>query len=731
MSAVQYIRIRSIDIILWLALLISLVRIFTCYISWGSVLLMFLLFAWALYKSPRFKLTYLDIVVSIVLLYELILPFTSVNPYPGYTYAMMSFYLWAFYFICRLCIRSISQLRRVLFFLSIVIFCISLVAIISFVQFRAKVLNAGFSSLYEFRFLLTPWGNTINLWTTFLIVFMGIVVQTFLVYRKKIMQQVFLALVFCSLMWNGLASFSRTLYVLLCVTLVLLLLGSFIWTNKARLGVLFGASVMTIAVFCVVNGSKDLLTTLSLNTTISQQRSTSSRLHTYTLAEHAIKDHLIFGVGNGNYTLAVNNDLYENDDISYTNFASSGYLQLLIEKGIVGVIVWFVFFVILLGGLIRCRTIPAYWAIMAIGLLLLKEVTFAVFLDFPGLQCWLFLPVLGVLNISNREAYVIELHKPILGYVYVVILMIFLTFYALFVAQRVKYAYADNVIANVEAGLDDKDKYISLDLRTVPYLINRAGLLWGQVLTPDDSLTQYVTADLKQAIASNPLDNIPLFNLALLYLSKDELTKSADILQPLVSKCPDNSLFRIGLAKLFYKQGDTVGSATQYGQAILLNPRILDDSEWTRLSQTHPKLFRYICAQLHVLVRKDTDNPIQMAKNGKIFLSLGDTMQSKLCLERTASLLPNLGKVWYNLGVIADARRDSVKAVEYLKKADLFCPSDSLIRRYCLQDQYAPLQSRQNYNVLYLYSQSYGFKFRTWYKNKPYDKQIFMSNIFP
>lgn len=156
MSAVQYIRIRSIDIILWLALLISLVRIFTCYISWGSVLLMFLLFTWALYKSPRFKLTYLDIVVSIVLLYELILPFTSVNPYPGYTYAMMSFYLWAFYFICRLCIRSISQLRRVLFFLSIVIFCISLVAIISFVQFRAKVLNAGFSSLYEFRFLLTP-----------------------------------------------------------------------------------------------------------------------------------------------------------------------------------------------------------------------------------------------------------------------------------------------------------------------------------------------------------------------------------------------------------------------------------------------------------------------------------------------------------------------------------------------------------------------------------------------
>lgn len=134
MSAVQYIRIRSIDIILWLALLISLVRIFTCYISWGSVLLMFLLFTWALYKSPRFKLTYLDIVVSIVLLYELILPFTSVNPYPGYTYAMMSFYLWAFYFICRLCIRSISQLRRVLFFL---INCYFLYILSSYNKFRA------------------------------------------------------------------------------------------------------------------------------------------------------------------------------------------------------------------------------------------------------------------------------------------------------------------------------------------------------------------------------------------------------------------------------------------------------------------------------------------------------------------------------------------------------------------------------------------------------------------
>lgn len=712
-------------------LLTSLTHIFTSYISWGSVLVMYVLFAVAFYKRPRFELLFPDIAVCLVTLYELILPFTSINPSSGYTYAMMGCYLWAFYFICRLCITTKKQLRQILLILSAAIFFIVLVGIVCFFQFRQRVFLACFNSLYEFRSLLAPWGNTINLWSTFLIVFMGVIIQTFLFYRHSAKVQSFLALVFGCIIWNGLSSFSRTQYVLLVLTLLVMAVSVCALKKLHTTKVLLGVFVVTIAGFCLINGSQDVLRTLSMHTTLSQQRSVEARYQTYAIVERSMANNLAYGVGNGNYTLAVNNDIYENDNIVYTNFASSGYLQLLVEKGLVGFIIWIVLFFTILVSLIKSRSAPAFWAIVTICLLLLKELTFAVFTDFPNLQCWFLLPIIGILNLYEGGRPLVVVSGNTFTYAYVAPLLLFLGFYTFFILDAIELQKCDSRIAAIESGKATPEAYLNLQLNTTPYLINRACIQWERYLVSKDIQDcQDIMACLQQAIALNPLDNMPRFNLALLYLNNDELDKASDILQSLVNQCPNNSLFRIGLAQLFYRQGELKKSAQQYSQALVLNPRVMDDSGWWQMQIAAPGFYRQICNDLRKSLPMSTTDPIQMAKNGKILWILGDTVQSRRCLEQAVELLPYLGRTWYNLGVVADALKDQDDAEAYFTKASLFISPDSLMQKYLPDRPSVSLRHNDLGESLQMLSKSYFLKFTTWYKARPYRRQIFLTKIF-
>ena len=712
-------------------LLTSLTHIFTSYISWGSVLVMYVLFAVAFYKRPRFELLFPDLAVCLVTLYELILPFTSINPSSGYTYAMMGCYLWAFYFICRLCITTKKQLRQILLILSAAIFFIVLVGIVCFFQFRQRVFLASFNSLYEFRSLLAPWGNTINLWSTFLIVFMGVIIQTFLFYHHSAKVQSFLALAFGCIIWNGLSSFSRTQYVLLALTLLVMAVSVCALKKLRTTKVLLGVFIVTIAGFCLINGSQDVLRTLSMHTTLSQQRSVEARYQTYAIVERSMANNLTYGVGNGNYTLAVNNDIYENDNIVYTNFASSGYLQLLVEKGLVGFIIWIVLFFTILVSLIKSRSAPAFWAIVTICLLLLKELTFAVFTDFPNLQCWFLLPIIGILNLHEGGRPLVVVSGNTLTYAYATPLLLFLGFYIFFILDIVELQKCDSRIAAIESGKATPEAYLNLQLNTTPYLINRACIQWERYLVSKDVQDcQDIMVCLQQAIALNPLDNMPRFNLSVLYLNNDELDKASDILQSLVNQCPNNSLFRIGLAQLFCRQGELKKSAQQYSQALVLNPRLVDDSGWRQMQIAAPGFYRQICNDLRKSLPLATTDPIQMAKNGKILWILGDTVQSRRCLEQAVELLPYLGRTWYNLGVVADALKDQDDAEAYFTKASLFIFPDSLMQKYLPDKPSVSLRYNDLGESLQMLSKSYFLKFTTWYKARPYRRQIFLIKIF-
>lgn len=729
----RYLKIEKNGFLLSVMCILIITRLFGSYISAASIVTAFVLFSAALlFRHQPMSLTWVDISVVLVTLYEFILPFTTVNPAPSYVYVMMGFYFFFSYFFFRLCLVKVMQFRTILLCLSIAICFIAIIGIVSFVKFRLQVVGAGFKSLYEFRYMLTPWGNPNNMWTTFLIVFIGIVLLAFFYCRGNKVVISFLLLVFALLVWNGMSSFSRTTYILLALVLVALSIAATV-NRYRRVRLLLGTFILTVAAFCAANGPGDAAKTLRLYGTTSQQRSLDARYRDYSLAIRSLEDNPLFGAGNGNCTLALNGGLYENDDLIYTNFASSGFVQLASEKGIFGIAIWLSLFLTVLVSLVKLKAPDVYLVAGSLVLLALKETTFAVFADFPNLQCLFVILITGVLNIHAQESGVFMLSERKLKYSYVVIAVLFIAYGIAFAVHDARNKKNDDLIARIESGEMPASTYLSLDSDQTPCLLNTAALLWESYLrTGEMSDCQHAADLLREAITRNPQDNMPRYNLAIACLHSGRTDEASGILYRLVQEYPDNSLFRIGLAKLLCRNGDFSGSTCQYARAILTNPEIMEDPDWRRLKNGNHQFYYYICKIVCDSLPYGTANPIQMAKNGKILWEMGDTVASASMLGKAVAALPNLGRAWYHLGIIADAQKKYAQAKIYFKKALLFNPDDRFLQNYVSNQVSTGTNADPvaEHSYFRFRVKPYYLKFRTWYKAKPYQNQIYLKNIF-
>lgn len=219
---------------------------------------------------------------------------------------------------------------------------------------------------------------------------------------------------------------------------------------------------MTIIGFCWTNGTHDVETVLKINGTISQQRSTNARIHSFSMIARSLENNLAFGVGNGNYTLAVNDELYENDDIAYTNFASSGILQLVTEKGIIGSIVWIILILTLIVALLKCRSVDSSCLVM-IACSLLKETTFAVFADFPNLQCLYIIPIVGILNIRKQSvSHPLPFKNP--NYLSLAVVVLFTLFCGIALRQICLNNKNNELIESIDIEPGKTEKYLNLNL---------------------------------------------------------------------------------------------------------------------------------------------------------------------------------------------------------------------------------------------------------------------------
>ena len=215
----------------------------------------------------------------------------------------------------------------------------------------------------------------------------------------------------------------------------------------------------------------------------------------------------------------------------------------------------------------------------------------------------------------------------------------------------------------------------------------------------------------------------------MLYLQSGRLDEASDILDTLVSRCSSNALYRIGVGRLKMMQDDMLMASKEYTVAAILDPRIVEDAQWEEIKADNPELYKMIANNIFQFsLKKDClHDPIMSSKIGKLMLEFEHYEEAEAYLKGALSMLPNLGRAWYNLGLIAVRKQEYSEADYYLRKAAFLLPGDESVREYLLTlNPDALVREKKNGNFLKKRAEEYSRKFRTWYRRDP-DTEVILS----
>lgn len=260
---------------------------------------------------------------------------------PAISYSLLSLFCLTAYFVLRKLFCSAQALRLLQQGSYLPIGVALLLAICSFFVFRQSVLGVGFQDTYHFRFLFHPLGYITNVWAEVLLILLGWVCLV----RKY--SGIFIFLTVLAILF----SFSRGVYIALGVYLISWLL--FVKSKQEKIR-LFAVSMIAILLTSLFFPD-EMKTTLQMNSTASQQQSTEGRINATQIGWEMFKKRPLLGYGNKNYTFAIDRTLNQDSTLPYTSFAPNIVVQLLIEKGIIGLLLY------LLLALAVCRTIRKQW----------------------------------------------------------------------------------------------------------------------------------------------------------------------------------------------------------------------------------------------------------------------------------------------------------------------------------------------------------------------------------
>lgn len=278
------------------------------------------------------------------------------------------------YFFIRLFVRS--GMLKICEIISYMAGLLSVITLIFFYFHQQRYATLG--PLEQYKGFYRPLGMLSNDLATLLLCLMPFSVTTIIV--KKGMYRWLSLLICCLLVICILFSFSRGAYLALIVFVVS---SVFLWFCIAKRNFIKLVFLFSV-VFAVSFGSTlgfcgDIATTLQMNKTISQQKSIEGRFFKYKEAISVFDKNKLFGVGGGNYTLAIERYVPSVKEDDFSPRCTNTFFQILVEKGILGAVV-FIFFVVcvIIEGFKRLKEnwIMAFF-VSAIFSLLLRECTFS------------------------------------------------------------------------------------------------------------------------------------------------------------------------------------------------------------------------------------------------------------------------------------------------------------------------------------------------------------------
>ncbi len=670
-------------------------------------------------KKGYITLTTIDYCILLIGLYDLYSVFVSINPLKSFSYLKMSLYCICYYWILRFSLTNDSKTKVLLSSYCWMFGLLSILAVTYFGLFTQSIHSIGFTDLHPFRHFYQPLGISSNEWANLQILTGGIAILCMYYCRKSHKMFFIISVINLLILFQMVISFSRGIYLALLPYLFCLILIA--WKSMGKRYFFFLLSGMIVILLSLfITYHQEILTTLRMNHTVSQQRSLHSRVNELDATKQFIKNHP-WGGGNGNYTLLMDSYLYENDEAGVTSYASNLISKIVVEKGWVGFLLYSLLFIVLLITICRRKDIVAWGIGLILFAYLFKEQTFSVFfMSVPA--CLLVYTLLAILLSPKtvKEEHVL----PRTRYTYWLPVGIWLLSFTGIQWEIRNKRHNSSFLTAIENGNTRQAiQEIEQTERIPAYLLNRSLFYLNSFEKTKDS-THLMRAEnaIRSSISQNPSDIHLTYFLSIILEKRQNEKEAIAIKKDLIKRYPENALFQWDMFKQAYQTGNKATACNYLVKAIILSPAILDTGFWAKFKENDSLFCKEITTHLynHITIYRE-ENPIRLAKSGKIALSLNNIPLAKKYLEGALAQLPNLSTAWYNLSKAELSLGNKGKACIYEKRACVL--SMGILSTESMHKKFTDIQSKPRLINRILLG-NYNIKFTQWYSDKLYPFQI-------
>ena len=581
----------------------------------------------------------IDFSLCSIAVYDIISCLYANCPVPAIRAAFLSLFCLTIYLILRRLFVSDYAIQLFLRGSCLSVCAALLLAICSFFIFQQSVLNAGFQDTYHFRFLFRPLGYITNVWSEVLFLLLGWMCISRYYYGM------FTFLIIMAILF----SFSRGAYITLGAYIITYLL---LVKPKREKVCLLAISIVAIILTGVCMPS-EMKTTLKMNSTTTQKQSTEGRITATKVAWDTFVKQPLLGYGNGNYTFAIDQRLNQDSTHPYTSYAPNIIVLLLVEKGIIGILLYLLLILSICLCIWKYRKQHGSYVIGCILLsLAVKEMAQATLFSTP-----ISLFILYVLMAFLQKEKMLDDRSKNQQSIEKYLIPVFLLF--LYVGWSVFniFQIQDESLREQSEDAWKKGKFIEAiclieqTRERIPNLINR-GLLYMQYYekTEDDKYLQIAKIVLDKAHRQQPDDLQISYLQARLYMYRKEFKSACSILKELEVNNPKNSLYLYALSDVLYHEGKKEEALQFLVNAIRYTPNLLTMQHIQVLKQTDLLFYNTLYQHLSVLKPVFKSSPADYARYGYIAWWCGNRTEASEYLRKAVNQQPNLSTPWRLLG---------------------------------------------------------------------------------
>lgn len=669
-------------------------------------------------KNNTFVITWLDVGFGVLLISEIITTLFSAyffNSLSSLNRFVALLFLYVLFKRILKVFRSRYPLFLLFFFFS---FVLLIITFYGFFSFKNGIVSAGFSEIDNFKgyqkpLIIVKNGILNNIWASALLIFIPFN-MIFLMKVKKWWQKIVVIGALLLNIFGLIVTFSRGVYLSLFFFVIILNVFSLrlLTIKKLLIYNLLALLMIASSAFIV----KDpFLTTVSLNKTSSQQRSTRGRLDQWKYVLDNIDEKPVFGYGQKNFRLAKGNAPLVAEDVVFTNRTNNTYLQILIERGIVGFIshlffFWLILLIVLknLKSKKRSREEKLEITLLFAGMaaFLFRELTFSSLFDGEIVFFLAFYLIFNLVpyDIKLKEIKFSGLQKKVLAVAGVSLVTVIILFNVrratmVFYANKSVESYYKNEIENSLAFIDKafkispsdmelhNSKAIVLSKSSLEITISAENPKFLSFEKADTAILKLSLVHLNKVLEETPKNDIILQNVGWAYLALNDMKHARQYFEKAIVVNPyvGSHHVSLGLLNLYQLKIDEATKNT--GNALKYSPYMLESVFFTEFLKKFPENARE-AKQMAISYLTDSvqanNNPILKARLARLLMDENPTESYKLYQEVTAAL-PNLIRPWVYLAQLNISNGNSEQAENCYRKARFLGQNDYYTFYYLAQ----------------------------------------------